>query len=139
MPGQPVHDMVIQRREIGKRSAIMVSHWSLFLFFFYLYLYLYLKKNSCRLWECVKPVRSFATERFCTFPWPEAKKKAPQGAPGGCGRFVEKSDVFSDFSTNVHGREGAGKISFWKVGYLALWKHSKQRAISCRCRSECIA
>jgi hypothetical protein len=29
-----------------------------------------------------------------------------------------------------HGREGAGKISFWKVGYLALWKHFKECAIS---------
>jgi hypothetical protein len=46
--------------------------------------------------------------------------KAPQGAPGGCGRFVGKSDAFPDFSTNVHGREGAGKISFWKVGYLEI-------------------
>ncbi len=37
-----------------------------------------------------------------------------------------KSDAFPDFSINVHGREGAGKISFWKVGYLEIRKTSEQ-------------
>ena len=57
--------------------------------------------------------------------------KAPQGAPGGCGRFVGKSDAFPDFSINVHGREGAGKISFWKVGYLEIRKTSEQDVTWC--------
>jgi len=88
--------------------SIMVFHWFLLLFFFIFIIYIYNKKNSCRLWECVKPVRSFATERFCTFPWPEAKKKprrVPLEAVGALWKSRTFSPTFPRTSMAVKGRE----------------------------------
>ena len=92
----------------------MVSHWSLFLFFLYLYLYIYLKKNSCRLWKCVKPVRSFATERFCTFPWPEAKKKPRRVPLEAVGALWKSRTFFPTFPRTSMAGKGREKFHFGK-------------------------